>query len=89
MERVARAAAEGKSLISAVRTDDQIVIAAVRDAFDVEGVRRDRVADGAIVLNRPPAVQIVGIGAGVAVGLDVGLELAGDGTAASSDDSRS
>ena len=89
MERVARAAAEGKSLISAVRTDDQIVIAAVRDAFDVEGVRRDRVADGAIVLNRPPAVQIVGIGAGVAEGLDVGLELVGDGTAASSDDSRS
>ena len=89
MERVARAAAEGKSLISAVRTDDQIVIAAVRDAFDVEGVRRDRVADGAIVLNRPPAVQIVGIGAGVAVGLDVGLELVGDGTAASSGDSRS
>ena len=41
------------------------------------------------MLNRPVAVQIVGVVAGVAEGLDVGLELAGDGTAASSDDSRS
>jgi len=84
---VAWAAAEGKRLGTGVSAEFQLVVAASRLAFEIKCIGDDREALGAIVLNFPGAVEIVGVVAGVAEGLDVCIKLIDDIPAASSDDS--